>query len=290
MKVLVLGVSGMLGSTVFRRLSDIQQHEVLGILRNPDIKKYFKQSDSNNIFSDINILDYEKLKNFIIALRPQVIINCVGVIKQLSESQDPLVTLPLNSILPHQLQKIASEIDSRVIQISTDCVFTGKQGHYLESDHADAEDLYGRSKLIGELSEYQNAITLRTSIIGHELISNKSLVDWFLSQTGSVKGYLNAIFSGLPTVELADVIIDYVMKKTDIYGLYHLSAAPINKYELLKLVKNIYKKEIEIIPDDKVRIDRSLNSERFTLATGYKAPDWDKLIHKMYDDYQRRQN
>jgi dTDP-4-dehydrorhamnose reductase len=175
-----------------------------------------------------------------------------------------------------------ANIDARLIHISTDCVFNGRKGLYKETDLSDAEDLYGKSKFIGELHDLPHAVTLRTSIIGHELNSNDSLVDWFLSQTGTVKGYKKAIFSGLPTVELARVIKDFVMPRTDLQGSYHVSADPIDKYTLLNLIANIYGKEIEIIADEKVHIDRSLNSDKFRQATGYQPPSWPILIEKMY--------
>ena len=169
----------------------------------------------------------------------------------------------------------------RLIHISTDCVFSGSKGHYRESDTPDATDLYGRSKLLGEI-DYGDALTLRTSIIGPELYSNSSLLDWFLSQTGSIQGFTKAVFSGLPTVEIARVIAEYVIPRPKLAGLYHVSSEPIDKCALLNLIAKIYKKPIHIVPDDKLVIDRSLNSDRFYEETGYHAPQWDELITRMY--------
>jgi dTDP-4-dehydrorhamnose reductase len=212
-----------------------------------------------------------------------VIINCVGLIKQLATANDPLVVLPVNSMYPHQLAAICEQRGARLVHISTDCVFNGHKGNYVESDLSDATDLYGKSKYIGELNDKPHAITLRTSIIGHELNSSTGLIEWFLSQSGSVKGFKRAIFSGLPTVELARVIKDYVISRPDLYGLYHVSAEPISKFDLLKLVAKIYGKEIEIFPESEFIIDRSLNSERFQSETGYQAPVWSDLVTKMKD-------
>jgi dTDP-4-dehydrorhamnose reductase len=167
------------------------------------------------------------------------------------------------------------------VQISTDCVFSGRQGGYRESDPTDATDLYGQSKFIGEVRDAAHAITLRTSIIGHELASCHALVDWFLSQQGRAPGYSRAVFSGLPVNEFARVIRDFVLPHPELHGLYHVSARPITKCELLRLIARVYGKDIEIVPDDAVVIDRSLNSERFTQATGYVAPDWPALIESM---------
>src|SRR5690606_15019611 len=192
------------------------------------------------------------------------------------------------AMFPHRLARLCGLADIRVIHVSTDCVFSGRTGAYTESDPSDAEDLYGKSKFIGELHDLKHAITIRTSIIGHELNSNFALVDWFLSQKGAVRGFAKAIFSGLPTVELASVIKDCVLTHPELHGLYHVAAAPITKLELLRLISRQYKKEIDIVPDERLVIDRSLNYERFRQATGYVAPAWPDLIEKMfYGSYRR---
>lgn len=282
MRVLILGISGMLGSRVFRTISENAKLEVYGTLRGADLLSNFRPDQHARIVTGLDVLNTAKLKEVISEIRPEIIINCVGLVKQLGSSKDPLVALPLNSMMPHQLVRIAADIGARVVHISTDCVFSGRKGHYIESDISDAEDLYGLSKYIGELNDFENAVTLRTSIIGHELSTNKSLIDWFLLQENQVKGFRKAIFSGLPTVELAHVIEKFVIPNADLKGLYHVSAAAINKFELLKLTAEVYGKKIEIVPDDELVIDRSLNSSRFTAATGYKAPAWPELIKKMY--------
>ena len=206
----------------------------------------------------------------------------MGIIKQLSSSYDPLVSIPINSLLPHRLAKLCISKNIRLIHLSTDCVFSGSHGGYIEGDFPDANDLYGRSKYLGEV-DYPGCVTLRTSIIGHELHSTNSLIDWFLSQSTAVKGYTNAIFSGLPTNEMAMVIRDYVIPNTNLSGLYHVSVDPISKYDLLELVRDTYGKKIEIVPDDIVRIDRSLNSKKFSEVTGFKPKPWPLLVKEMYE-------
>jgi dTDP-4-dehydrorhamnose reductase len=177
---------------------------------------------------------------------------------------------------------MCSLVGARMIHVSTDCVFSGRQGHYRESDQPDATDLYGRSKLLGEV-DYPHAVTLRTSIIGHEFGRATALVDWFLTQTTqSVKGFKKAVFSGVPTVELARVMKDFVLPRPDLRGLYHVAAQPIAKFDLLTLVAHQYGKEIEIVPDESLVIDRSLNAARFHEATGYVAPEWPALIEAMH--------
>lgn len=285
MKILILGASGMLGSAVFKALSRQARLDVYGTLRSNRALDFFSAKFTSKLICGIDVLDLDALATLLDKQRPNVIINCVGLIKQHATSKDPLVALPINSLFPHRLAKLSSLAGARLIHVSTDCVFSGKNGMYVESQPSDAEDLYGKSKYIGELHDFNNAITIRTSIIGHELGSSHSLVDWFLGQEGSVKGFKRAIFSGFPTVEIAHIINDYILPKPNLSGLYHVSADAIDKYSLLSLVAKVYGKDIEIIPDESVCIDRSLDSTTFRHATGYSPPSWDTLVKKMYSSY-----
>ncbi|MGF6694983.1 dTDP-4-dehydrorhamnose reductase family protein [Metapseudomonas resinovorans] len=282
MRVLVLGVTGMLGGAVFRVFSQDPEYDVWGTLRSSRDKNHFSVASHDHLIAGIDVLDQDALAKVLQKVRPQVVINCVGLIKQLADSKDPLSALPINSMLPHRLANLCSLIEARLFHVSTDCVFSGQKGGYTEDDLSDAQDLYGRSKYIGELHNYSNAITLRTSIIGHELSSNYALIDWFLSQSGVVKGFSKAIFSGLPTVELARVMKEFVVPSEGLCGLFHVAAQPISKFDLLQLVAQQYGKDIEIKPDDSLVIDRSLDGERFRQATGYVAPDWSRLISMMH--------
>jgi dTDP-4-dehydrorhamnose reductase len=191
------------------------------------------------------------------------------------------MALPLNALLPHRMADLCAVAGARLIHVSTDCVFAGTKGYYAEGDAPDAGDVYGKSKHLGEV-DYPHAITLRTSTIGHELQSAYGLLEWFLSQQGSCKGFNRAIFSGLPNTEFARVVRDVVIPRHELRGLYHVGAEPIGKYELLKLIAKAYGKQIEIVRDDEFSIDRSLNSRRFNYATGYKAAAWPELIQAMH--------
>ncbi|MFG0806998.1 dTDP-4-dehydrorhamnose reductase family protein [Pseudomonas fluvialis] len=282
MRVLVLGVSGMLGHAVLDVFAQDSSFEVWGTLRSGAALGSFAKALHARLLVGVDVLDQDALVSALDRVRPDVVINCVGLIKQLADAKDPLSALPINAMLPHRLAKLCSLAGSRLIHVSTDCVFSGRKGGYVETDIPDAEDLYGKSKHIGELYELRHAVTLRTSIIGHELGSNCSLVDWFLSQSAPVRGYAKAIFSGLPTVELARVMKDYVIPNPELYGLYHVSAEAIDKLSLLRLVAKVYGHKIEITPDEQVCIDRSLDSSRFKLITGYVPPSWSTLVEKMY--------
>lgn len=278
--ILVLGATGMLGNAMLRLFAEDDRFVVTGTARSERTRSLLPAALRQHVVTGVDASDADSLAAILGRTRPDVVINCVGLIKQLAGANDPLSALPVNAILPHRLARLCAIGDARLVHISTDCVFDGAKGGYLETDRPDAYDLYGRSKLLGEV-DYANAVTLRTSIIGHELGSANALVDWFLSQEGRTKGYRHAVFSGLPTIELARVIRDFVLPRPELHGLYHVSAAPIAKYDLLSLVAKTYGKAIEIVPDDNVRIDRSLNSDRFRKATGYLPPAWPDLVAAM---------
>lgn len=277
--ILVLGASGMLGNACVRALGR-DEDRVFGTVRSAGSIRLFPESVRDRLISGIDVSDFDSLVRVFAQVRPNVVINCIGLVKQLSESKDPLIALPLNALLPHRLQHLCGVAGARMIHISTDCVFSGTTGNYLETDCPDADDLYGVSKRLGEI-DGPGAVTLRTSIIGHELISSRSLIDWFLAQEGPIQGFTRAIFSGVPTVELANIIRDHVVPNPALTGLYHVSAEPISKYDLLSMVAEAYGKDIRIEPSERLVIDRSLNSDRFRAATGWAPPPWERLVRTM---------
>ncbi len=285
MKILVLGANGLIGSTIFRVLNELSDHNVRGTIRHKSNSSIFSKDALKNIMTNIDVLDEFSLTDLFMEYRPNVIINCTGITKHRLNANNPLMVLPINSLFPHKLVKLSKLIGARVIQISTDCVFSGDKGFYSEIDCPDSSDLYGISKSLGEV-DYSNAITIRTSSIGHEKESNVGLLEWFLSQKSTCKGFNRAIFSGLPTVTLAKIIRDYVLQDNNLTGLYHLAAEPIDKLSLLQLIANMYKKNIKIVTDDTFIIDRSLSAEKFSQATGYIAPSWDFLIREMHNDFE----
>lgn len=282
MRVLVLGVSGMLGNAVFRYISEAKGHEVFGSARSASARRAFAPELAAKIVLGTDVDNQDSLALLFAQVKPQVVINCIGLIKQLASANDPLQAIPINSLLPHRLARLCEIAGARLVHVSTDCVFSGSKGNYVESDASDAKDLYGRSKYLGEV-DYPHAITLRTSIIGHELASANGLVGWFLAQQGTINGFTKAIFSGFPTIELAHIIGDVVLPQPALRGLYHVASEPISKYALLKLVASVYGKQIEITPQDEFVLDRSLNAERFRLAAGYAPPPWPELVKKMFD-------
>jgi dTDP-4-dehydrorhamnose reductase len=277
-RVLVLGVSGMLGNAVLRFFAQSDVYSVVGSARSVAVLRLLQPELREHVVCGVDVENADSLMRLFTLARPDVVINCIGLVKQLAAAVDPLAAIPINALLPHRLAQICDVAGARLIHLSTDCVFAGTRGMYREQDVSDAQDLYGRSKYLGEL-DYPHTVTLRTSMIGHELSSAHGLLGWFLAQQGPVKGFTRAIFSGLPTVEIARVVIP----NADLGGLYHVSAEPINKFELLKLVAQAYGKAITITPDDKLMIDLSLDSSRFREITGYQPPGWPELVRRMHE-------
>ncbi len=284
MKILVLGSTGLIGSSILRILSENLSLNVFGTVRLESSLQGFKNIPLNKILTGIDLegdsVD-SKILDIFTSIRPDVVINCVGATKHKEDGNQPIKAIKLNALLPHRLVQICSLLGIRLIHISTDCVFSGKKGLYSENDQSDADDLYGKSKALGEVL-YGDALTIRTSSIGHELNTSYGLLNWFLSQKDKCKGFKNAIFSGIPTVILAQVIQDYILKDKTLKGLYHVAASPINKYDLLKLIAKVYGKKIEIELNEDVVIDRSLDATKFNQATGFKCPEWPQLIEVMY--------
>ncbi|MEH0822320.1 MULTISPECIES: dTDP-4-dehydrorhamnose reductase family protein [unclassified Micromonospora] len=280
-RVLVLGVTGMLGHTLLREFDREHAIDVRGTCRSTDLAGLLPPVLAARVETGIDARDVDHVGSLIRRLRPEVVVNCVGVVKQRPEVQDAVGTIQLNALFPHLLARHCALVGARLVHVSTDCVFSGDRGDYVETDLPDPPDLYGRSKLLGEVTG-PHALTLRTSIIGHELTSNRSLVDWFLGQTGSVRGYTKAVYSGLTTLELARVLRTVVLPRTDLTGLYHVAATPITKYDLLRLVASEYHWTGDIVPYDGFVCDRSLSADSFAAATGYRPPAWSEMIAQLY--------
>lgn len=279
-KILVLGASGMLGHVLFTELQ--KKHNVFGTVRSIDNLPF---DDNRGLIGSVNIEDLSSLEHIIKKINPDIVINCIGVIKQLQESKNKIISIEINSLFPHKLSEICKLHKSRVIHFSTDCVFSGKTGNYNENDLADARDTYGLTKYMGEV-DYPHTLTLRTSIIGHELNSSVSLLDWFLSQKEACSGYSRAIFSGFPTITVARFLNDFVFPNDELSGVYNFSSEPISKLDLLVKIKKQYGKNIQINPSDQLEIDRSLDSSKLKEKTGFKNQNWDQMIADMYEHFK----
>lgn len=282
MKVLILGGSGMLGHRLWMSLQD--QYDVYVTVRNqtnpfPNVPEF----PQNKVICGVEGLITESVLKAITQVKPEVVINCIGIIKQL-DNANPLDHIRVNALLPHLIALWCATANIRLIHISTDCVFSGNKGSYRETDEPDPVDLYGRTKLLGELN-YPHCITLRTSIIGLELKNYLGLVEWFLRQSGTVKGYTNAIYTGLTTRELSKVIKYFVIPRSDLFGVHHVSSWFISKYELLNTIKGEFGKKVNVMPYPDFYCDRSLVSTVFQSKTGYAPALWAQMVKELFDDY-----
>ncbi|MDZ4672330.1 MAG: SDR family oxidoreductase [Phototrophicales bacterium] len=280
-KILILGAGGMLGHT----LAGMYKHryETFATIRkNPEAYTRYPVFDGVQLIDGVDAFSPETVRDTIAKIRPAVVINCIGIVKQLPEANNHITSIIINALFPHQVATLCADNGARLIHISTDCVFTGRKGMYTEADVSDAEDLYGRSKFLGEVDNMPNILTLRTSIIGHELNSAYGLIEWFLSQRGkTVKGYRKAIYTGFTAGALGDLISHLIDHHPHLHGLWQASSDPINKYDLLQLVSSTYQTAIEIIPEDTVTIDRSLDSTRLRTTIGYTPPTWEQMVMAM---------
>lgn len=282
-KILIFGGMGMLGHKLIQEFSADFDVSFTIRSRKKDVEK-LDFVNKAEVFESIDVEDILRVEQVINKARPGVVINAVGIIKQLPESKNDLLSLNINSIFPRRLAQLSEKYDFRLINISTDCVFSGEKGNYSENDFADAEDLYGKSKLLGETSG-KNSLTIRTSIIGRELFTNHSLLEWFLfNQKNTVKGFTKAVFSGFPTLILSEIIKEIITNYPKLEGLYHISSQPISKYDLLCLIKEKYNLSVEIKPFDDFKIDRSLDSAKFRKLTGFVPTAWGKMIERMAFD------
>jgi dTDP-4-dehydrorhamnose reductase len=281
MKILILGGSGMLGHRLWINLR--KQHETWVTVRGnvdefPDTPEFPREF----IRTGVDALNFDQVTRALASIQPDLVINCIGLIKQMGHlAKDPLFSISLNAMLPHRISMICRVAKIRMIHISTDCVFSGMKGNYLETDQSDAEDNYGRTKFLGEVA-YPHCVTLRTSIIGRELKNKLGLIEWFLAQKRPINGYTRAIFSGFTTDEISRIILNYVIPNPKLSGVYQVSSDPISKYDLLQLTKKAFNRtDIDIKPEDNFFCDRSLNSSRFREFTGYNPPSWEAMINEL---------
>lgn len=279
MRILVLGGDGMLGHQLLKQLSS--RHTMAATLRQDksSYEAYGLFSDENSFFG-IDVRNIDRVTEVMAQFQPDAVVNCVGIIKQRPSAKQSILSLEINALLPHRLAVLCRLAGARLVHMSTDCVFSGTSGNYQETDVSDAEDLYGRSKFLGEVDD-EGCITLRTSIIGHELSRKSSLLEWVLAQEGTVKGYQKAIFSGFTTIEMSRIIERVLLSKVEAQGMFQVSSQPIDKHALLLLIKQHLHPSIEVVADTSVQIDRSLDSSRFRKLFEYTPPSWPEMIAEL---------
>lgn len=286
MRIVVLGATGMLGHKLVQRLS--RHNEVHATVRNEKSSELLRRAvaDDISILDGIEAENFDSILNVIERIEPDAILNCIGIVKQSPESQDPVKSIKINSLFPQQLAEYCSNKGIRLVCYSTDCVFSGMKGKYTQDDIPDPVDIYGRSKLLGEVDR-RGCITIRSSIIGRELSMKRGLVEWLIAQTGkNVLGYRNAIFSGFSTLEMANITSLLLNEHKELNGIWQVASPPITKYDLLCLIREVAGLVIGIEPDDRFKCDRSLDGSRFEKATGYIAPDWQRMVRSMVEEME----
>lgn len=278
MKILVLGGNGMLGHRVALQLS--QSHDVTATVRVSDERLAAMVPDAAQR-AGVSADDFATVRQTIEDVRADAVVNCIGIVKQRDEAKAAVPSIAVNSLFPQLLAQLCSEMGIRMVHLSTDCVFTGTRGMYREDDVPDADDLYGRTKLLGEVGG-EGVVTVRTSMVGWEIGRPHGLLEWFAAQRGGrCNGYRRGVFSGLSTAALADVIERLLTEWAELQGMWHVSVAPIDKYALLTMVRDALGWDVTIDPVDEPAIDRSLDSSRFRDVTGWEPPSWDEMVARL---------
>lgn len=293
MTLLILGGRGMLGHKLWQTLRD--RFDVWATIRGDEVPAAQRETfPPDRTITGVDVTDLTSIERALDTSAPDVVINCIGIVKQLDAAADPVVSIGINALFPHQVARMTAARGARLLHISTDCVFSGRTGGYAETNQADADDLYGRSKRLGEVIG-PGALTLRTSIIGRELAGAHGLVEWFLANRGgTVKGFTRAWFSGLTTKALADVLARVIAHHPDLTGLYHVAADRIDKDALLRLINDALDAGVAITPDEGLVIDRSLDGTRFRDATGWTPPSWPDMVAALaadptpYDEWRQK--
>jgi dTDP-4-dehydrorhamnose reductase len=289
MKILIVGGDGMLGHQLLQSLG--VKHDVRVTLRGPvSAYREYQLFSERNAVGEVDARNFERVADVATRFAPDAIVNCVGLVKQRPNAKSSVLAVQINSLFPHQLRDLSEDLSARLLHFSTDCVFSGRTGNYLESDVPDATDVYGRSKLLGEVQDAPG-LTLRSSIIGLELSHHASLIEWFLAQRGVIKGFRHAIYTGITTLEMARLVDRVLTQHADLHGVWQVASAPISKYDLLtKFAKALNRADVEILADDTFFCDRSLRGDAFQAATGYVAPSWDEMLAELADQVRRRKH
>ena len=286
MKIMILGADGMLGHQLVQSYRG--NHVTVGTYRGSEqhyatISPYLADS----CLYGVEASDFEAIGARIAEVKPDALINAIGIVKQRAEAKELIASIEINALLPHKLSLHCQAIGARLVHLSTDCVFSGTRGMYQEADFADANDIYGRTKLLGEVAG-PGAITLRTSIIGLELSRKKSLIEWYLAQKGSIQGFRNAIYSGFTTLEMARIIEKLLLNHPNAQGLYHCSSEPIDKFTLLQNLNVLLGSPLEITENTDFFCERSLRSERFRSDFDYTPPSWPDMLDELATQIKER--
>lgn len=287
MRILILGGTGMLGHALWQHFSLHLKDTFVTIRRSRKEYESYGLFNGDNVMDSVDANDFVMLTDIMKRIKPDFILNCIGITKRRKEAEMAVQTISLNALFPHRLVEWGRNNSAKVVNFSTDCVFDGVEGNYTEDSRPNAKDMYGKTKALGEIKG-ENALTLRSSFIGTELGGGTELLEWFLSQKGIVKGFKNAIYSGLTTIELSRIVENILINYPRMIGLYNISSDPINKYDLLMLIKEKMQLNMKIVPDEIFHCDRSLDSSKFRKEFDYAPPSWDAMIDELSGVLKKR--
>lgn len=288
MRILILGGDSMLGWQLLLYLQN--KHDVKVTLRNPESNyKTYSVFNEQNSYYNVDVHNFSTVGSTLLAFKPDIVINSIGIVKQNVRIKNITSAIEINALFPHKLSQLCQSMNTKLIQLSTDCVFNGKKGGYTENETGSADDIYGQTKYLGEVRDAKHCLTLRKSLIGLELKYKYGLIEWFLAQQASIKGYQQALYSGFTTREMSRIIDMIITKHPTLSGVWHIASQPISKYQLLTTLANKLKlKNIHIEADNDFVCYRHLNGDRFTKATGYQAPSWDSMLTELTQEIKRR--
>ena len=285
MRALILGASGLIGHMLFRKLSD-RFDQCYGTLhRSRSDFANIELFNTDRIIDRVDVADWDNLQGILQAVSPDVVLNCVGITKRKPAVNDPLQAIGVNSLFPHKLAAWGSKTQTRVVHFSTDCVFDGSIGDYDEESDTTGKDAYGKTKALGEI-RYPHSLTIRSSFIGREIDGKSELLEWFLAQQGKeIRGFTNALYSGVSTIEMCRVVGDIIESHPELGGLYTLAMPqPISKYDLLCLAREAFQLDVEIVADDEFEIKPTLNGNKLREAIGVQLPQWPDMMKKLAAD------
>lgn len=281
-RVMVLGASGMLGHKLLSVLSDC--FEVVGTVRDSAAIEATALFAKHQWIHGVDASRFETVEKALLEWKPDVVLNAIGAVKQIDDGKSPVACIRLNALFPHQVAVVCGKIDARFITFSTDCVFSGRHGPYSITDVPDAEDVYGRSKLLGEVAG-EGALTIRSSIIGRELKTQHSLVEWFISQRGrQARGFTRALYTGLTTGAMARLVGQLISSHPGLSGVWQVASEEITKYDLLQLVNEAFGLGVDLVRDEAFFCDRRLDGRAFLEQTGLEIPSWPVMISDLARD------
>ena len=285
MKILILGGNGMIGHKMYQTISKIHKDTWVTLRKSLTSYSYSEIYNPEKVIDNIDLINFQTISNQLNKINPDIVVNACGITIRRGIETLKSNSIILNSALPHFLNEWVTSNNKRLIHFSTDCVFTGAKGDYIDNDNKDASDLYGSTKSMGEVIDSKFAITLRGSMIGSELENKTELFEWFLKQKNKkIKGFNKVIYSGITTTKMAEIVLKLIDQFPNLSGVYNISSKPISKFELLKLWNNLFDINANIEIDNSYTSNKNLISDNFYRTISMEQPDWVELSSQLNID------